>query len=58
MKKGYSVENGFIYENDNCILVDNDKIINKVLNLPLKECEIYEFTDKDTIGVWKIKNKN
>lgn len=26
MKKGYSVENGTIFENDNCILVDNDKL--------------------------------
>ncbi len=58
MKKGYSVDNGPIFENDKCILVDNDKINNEVLNLPLKECDINEFSDENTIGVWKIKKLN
>lgn len=58
MRKGYTISNGEIFENDECILVDNDNKLNEVSNLPLREYEISEFTDEMTIGVWKIKKLN
>lgn len=58
MKKGYSVENDSIEKYDDCIVVDNYNSINAIFNIPVENRRIEEFKDINTIGVWKIKNKN
>ena len=56
MKEGFIVENAYILNGDNCILVDNDIGSNIVYNLPLNENAIENNKDEDSIGVWKIKS--
>ena len=58
MKKGYSVDNDSIEKYDDCIVVDNYNSINVIFNIPVENRRIEEFKDINTIGVWKIKNKN
>lgn len=58
MKKGYSVENFNALSNDNCIAVDNYNDDNCVCNTPVPYRNIEYYKTKETIGVWKIKNKN
>ena len=58
MKKGYRVINIPALRNDNCIAVENYNIGNFVYNTPFPIKMIESIKDKNTIGVWKIKNKN
>ena len=58
MKKGYSVENVYFGSYDNCIIVDNYKHSNKILNVPININMVKNIKTIFTIGVWKIKNKN
>lgn len=58
MKKGYRIENDSIEKYDDCIIVDNYNNINVIFNVPIENRRIEEFKDINTIGVWKIKNKN
>lgn len=55
MKKNWTVLNHRFCYVENCILGDNDNLENEVINIPLIESELKEYTDKDSIGVWKIK---
>lgn len=56
MKKGYSVENGYIYKSFKFILVDNYISSNRVCNY--YGYNLNNFALDNAVGVWKIKNKN
>lgn len=56
MKEGFTVVNLPICVGDNCILVDNYLLKNRVSNIPLELIQLKQNKDERSIGVWKIKS--
>ena len=55
MKKGYTVTYMCAIGWEDCLLVDNYKTDNEVWHMPINYSRIDCFIDKNSIGVWKIK---
>lgn len=58
MKKGYSVDNICYIKDADCIIIKNYESINLIANYWYNFNILKDIINDNSIGVWKIKNKN